>query len=341
MAYTYKIINLHANAMYNFNTLEDVLYWWIRNNRWDDKANLPDFSNLNMSGNDTVFFGYFDKNGRPKLFLRPYIVVDQDNRIVDIRDISQRKWEEVRNKPFASRYIFRHNGAKVRMRGRAHLGSLLRNSIQQHGTMTFNIDDETDELDIKLPQPKRVVFTASSDANAKLFVRRTLAENNDSPVCWKKNSKARKQWGKHMDGTAAGSIRTLNRKKMEAEEEQELKTLELELLDEKTTTDALQQKETSDGLVLTEQDILEGLKDGRVKLVENQYSAGTVCQIGCYWFYFGGQTAEDLTPEEYLQNVPMKDIAQEIAETLSDFRKHENFIDEYLYYFHFLREHSA
>lgn len=59
---------------------------------------------------------------------------------------------------------------------------------------------------------------------------------------------------------------------------------------------------------------------------------GTVCVIGEYWFYFGGLTAEELTPDEYQENVPMEEIIDEIFDALEGFRKFNDFKGEYEYY---------
>ena len=59
--------------------------------------------------------------------------------------------------------------------------------------------------------------------------------------------------------------------------------------------------------------------------------SGTVCQIGELWFYFGGETAEGMTPEEYMECVPLDDIANEIFDALDSFKK-DGFEDEYEYY---------
>ena len=69
-------------------------------------------------------------------------------------------------------------------------------------------------------------------------------------------------------------------------------------------------------------------------------SVGTVCQIGEHWFYFGGLTADEMTPEEYLQNVPMEDIVSEIYDTLLSLKDADEAGDwtEYLYYEAFLKE---
>lgn len=58
----------------------------------------------------------------------------------------------------------------------------------------------------------------------------------------------------------------------------------------------------------------------------------TVCFIGDYWFYFGGQEAEEMTPEEYMKNVPMDDIVNEVYTTLESFREDTFSKDEYEYY---------
>lgn len=90
---------------------------------------------------------------------------------------------------------------------------------------------------------------------------------------------------------------------------------------------------------LSEEEILAALQDGRVQLVtDSNMGSGTVCQIGEHWFYFGGQTAEEMTPEEFRRCVPEEDIAREITEVLADFRQHSEFIDEYRYYLYYLRE---
>ena len=84
--------------------------------------------------------------------------------------------------------------------------------------------------------------------------------------------------------------------------------------------------------VITKEKIKAGLRDGVVWLVTDpNMESGTVCQIGEFWFYFGGKTAEDMTPEEYMKCVPIDDIANEIFDAL-DFLKKDGFEDEYEYY---------
>ncbi len=85
--------------------------------------------------------------------------------------------------------------------------------------------------------------------------------------------------------------------------------------------------------MITKELIKNGIRTKSVRFVtEPNMEVGTVCQIGDCWFYFGGWDAEELTPEEYTARVPEDDIVDKIFDTLDDFRKHEDFQDEYNYY---------
>ena len=84
--------------------------------------------------------------------------------------------------------------------------------------------------------------------------------------------------------------------------------------------------------MITKEKIKAGLHEGDVRLITDpNMESGTVCQIGELWFYFGGETAEDMTPEEYMKCVPVDDIADEIFEAVVSF-KDSCFEDEYEYY---------
>ena len=51
--------------------------------------------------------------------------------------------------------------------------------------------------------------------------------------------------------------------------------------------------------MITKEKIKAGLHEGAVRLITDpNMESGTVCQIGELWFYFGGETAEDMTPQE-------------------------------------------
>ena len=84
--------------------------------------------------------------------------------------------------------------------------------------------------------------------------------------------------------------------------------------------------------MITKEKIKAGLREGAVRLITDpNMGSGAVCQIGELWFYFGGETAEGMTPEEYMKCVPEDEIADEIFEALESF-KTDGFEDEYEYY---------
>lgn len=85
--------------------------------------------------------------------------------------------------------------------------------------------------------------------------------------------------------------------------------------------------------MITKNKILSGIKENLVSFViDPNMESGTVCQIGDSWFYFGGLAAEEMSPNEYIANIPVEDIVQEIFDVLDDFRKDEELRDEYDYY---------
>ena len=62
-------------------------------------------------------------------------------------------------------------------------------------------------------------------------------------------------------------------------------------------------------------------RQGKITLKTNPFrKTGTVAAIGGDWFYFGGITADEMSPEEYRKHVPEKDIIRKIREVLDNFR---------------------
>lgn len=94
--------------------------------------------------------------------------------------------------------------------------------------------------------------------------------------------------------------------------------------------------------MITEAMVSEGIRNGSIRFVKDPNSEhGTVCQIGDNWFYFGGETAEEMQPEEYLKAVPIEDAASEVFGMLDDFAwARDEFGDEYAYYEAYLREYA-
>ena len=91
-------------------------------------------------------------------------------------------------------------------------------------------------------------------------------------------------------------------------------------------------------MTITTADIKHGIELGIIRFTAdpNDASTGTVCTIGDNWFYFGGLTAEETLPEDYIDMVGIDDAVREVKETLDEI-KMEDF-DEYLYYFAFINE---
>lgn len=84
---------------------------------------------------------------------------------------------------------------------------------------------------------------------------------------------------------------------------------------------------------ITHEMIKKAYEEGLIKIIDSPHDDGAVCKIGEYWFYFGGEAAEEMTASEYIANVPKEDIITEIATALDDFYGKETFEDEYDYYF--------
>ena len=92
--------------------------------------------------------------------------------------------------------------------------------------------------------------------------------------------------------------------------------------------------------MITKEMVRDGIHDGSIRFVKDpNMEHGTVCQIGGGWFYFGGETAEGMQPEEYLRAVPSEDIVSEVYDMLEAFRvSGDGLEDEYAYYEAYLIE---
>lgn len=89
--------------------------------------------------------------------------------------------------------------------------------------------------------------------------------------------------------------------------------------------------------MITKKKIEDGIREGLVTFeVDLNMECGTVCRIGDWWFYFGGLSAEEMKPSEYIACTPQEDIVREIFDALDEFRNDEELRDEYDYYDHVL-----
>lgn len=79
--------------------------------------------------------------------------------------------------------------------------------------------------------------------------------------------------------------------------------------------------------------ILEGLKKGLVKIIQNPNDNSNACQIGEFWFYFIGSEDEALTPDEVFVCYTKGELADLIYDAMKGLR-----VDEFNYYRSFLEE---
>lgn len=74
---------------------------------------------------------------------------------------------------------------------------------------------------------------------------------------------------------------------------------------------------------ITAQEVIECIESGLIQLADEH--GEVVCRIGkgfnSNWFYFAGLEGESMTAAEYMEAVPLADIAREIADVLSGFEE--------------------
>lgn len=93
---------------------------------------------------------------------------------------------------------------------------------------------------------------------------------------------------------------------------------------------------------ITKEQCLKALKSGVAKITADPNGLNdAVCVIGENWFYFDPEDCgEGRTPEEYCADKTEDQLAEYIADTLSDFMKVSDFHNEFDYYAAVLREHG-
>ena len=88
--------------------------------------------------------------------------------------------------------------------------------------------------------------------------------------------------------------------------------------------------------MITSELLKNAYRCGDVKIVDSPRSDGCVCEIGLYWFYFGGHEAEEMTAAEYVSQIPEEDILREIFDVLSELWAESPI--EYEYYETYLKD---
>ena len=95
--------------------------------------------------------------------------------------------------------------------------------------------------------------------------------------------------------------------------------------------------------------IRKGIEQGLIRFIKDpNLGHGTVCQIGekddsgkfpkNNWFYFGGLTAEEEDPEEFLQHVNQEEMIQDIYSAMTGFYESDETFDEYQFYYSYVTE---
>ncbi len=83
--------------------------------------------------------------------------------------------------------------------------------------------------------------------------------------------------------------------------------------------------------MITKEQVRKGFAKGILNLAANpEMETGTVCTIGDQWFCIS-DTADRLSPEEYLRTVPMPIAHEEVYNALDGMDKEDGFDDLYSY----------
>lgn len=91
--------------------------------------------------------------------------------------------------------------------------------------------------------------------------------------------------------------------------------------------------------MITKGQIKTGIQENAVRfIIDPNMGHGTVCEIGEHWFYFGGKTAEEENPSEFLQSADPDEVIDSIVEALEGIRDDLDGGDEYRYYEAVLKE---
>lgn len=92
-------------------------------------------------------------------------------------------------------------------------------------------------------------------------------------------------------------------------------------------------------MAITRKMVEQAYDQGIIKLINN---FGIMAKIGDYNFWFGGSTAEEYSsPDTYVIEIGESTVKDMIYETLEDFRKCEDYADEYAYYEEYINEMLA
>ena len=97
-------------------------------------------------------------------------------------------------------------------------------------------------------------------------------------------------------------------------------------------------------MIIDKNSIVNGIRNGSIELVKSPHGDGVVCNIGDYWFYFGGREAEFYgDPDQYMKDMGLDKVVNQIFEALEDLKEgktEKDYADEWWYYYYFLKEYD-
>lgn len=98
---------------------------------------------------------------------------------------------------------------------------------------------------------------------------------------------------------------------------------------------------------ITAREVKAGFESGLIHLInaERYGGDGVACEIGygfvSNWFYFAGQEGESMTASEYLRDIPMETIIDEVTRVLVEFQDGDAADhDEWLFYRYMIDENK-
>lgn len=172
-----------------FGTQGEIAAWWKQHN---GKNN---FSQLNMTGNDTYRMEmpvYTDDRNIlwiPQYPKRRYKVYDEEGRSIDIRLWPKELW---RPRPIVQRSPYYGQSGKKRHRRRGHAPAGVHRILKSACSQGYHQYIDEDEL--LAPPIRNKAIPSWTDIEDHYEKRWRRMDNS-----WKKRSKCHKQWQRHMD----------------------------------------------------------------------------------------------------------------------------------------------
>ena len=212
----YTLIDLNDGTTIQFHDEKELAAVWANlcrpsQHRPFDPEDAKSFIKLNMTGKDEMwkagqhpFYNpscFIPMFNRPELELRPFMVKDENDRIVDIREWPESVWAslyEIKSSSNVITYMAKkpdditmvYTGSKLPYNRHSARAKGLKKRLA-HNNVTDIVDDlYSEEIDLS--------EMALPNIRHKTFVRDLHQPTMYPGKSWKRQSKARKQWAKNM-----------------------------------------------------------------------------------------------------------------------------------------------